>query len=103
MFLPETVFTARRRAPIFASITASGWVLRPILSRSTIPETMLSAFMKNPVFRSDEGDLCSKTNSLYCFKDGSAEKYNGSDDRMIDLLEPSDQSGREGMQRVPLR
>lgn len=63
---------------------------------------VVSVYEKSGV-SADEGDLCSKTNSVFCFKDGSAEKYNGSDDRMIDLLEPPDQSGREGKQRVPLR
>jgi prepilin-type N-terminal cleavage/methylation domain-containing protein len=65
-------------------------------------EYVVSVYEKSGV-KSEEGDLRKKTTSAYCFKDGSAEKYNGSDERLIDLLEPSDQSGREGLQLVPLR
>ncbi|MEN6308743.1 MAG: type II secretion system protein [Anaerohalosphaeraceae bacterium] len=52
---------------------------------------------------STDEDLRKKVNGLFCFKDGSAEKYSGSDDRLVDIFEPTDQSGREGAQLIPMR
>jgi prepilin-type N-terminal cleavage/methylation domain-containing protein len=50
-----------------------------------------------------EEDLRKKTTVAYCFKDGSAEKFRGNNDRLIDIAEPPDQSSRMGMQLVPRR
>jgi len=63
---------------------------------------VVSVYEKSGV-TSDEGDLRKKVNGLFCFKDGSSEKYSGGDDRLVDIFEPTDQSGREGAQLIPLR
>lgn len=63
---------------------------------------VVSVYEKSGV-ESAIGDLRKKTNAQYCFKDGSAEKFKGDDDRLADIFEPEDQSSRGGAQLVPLR
>lgn len=63
---------------------------------------VVSVYEKSGV-TSDEGDLRKKVNGLFCFKDGSAEQYGGGDDRLVDIFEPADQSGREGAELIPMR
>ena len=49
-------------------------------------------------------DLRQQTTAAYCFKDGSAEKFRGNDQRMFEIFEPPDQRGdRVGTHLVPLR
>lgn len=48
-----------------------------------------------------QGDLRLKTNSIYSFKDGSVAKFNGDDEKMEDLVNPSNQDTAEGSLYLP--
>ena len=47
--------------------------------------------------------LLEKTNACYLFKDGSAGKYAGNDEAMVEVFTPSDQDGNRGSYLMPVR
>ncbi len=48
-------------------------------------------------------DLRQETNACFVFKDGSAGKYDGDDDAMIEVFDPDGQSNRMASQLMPVR
>jgi len=47
------------------------------------------------------GDLRKETNALYSFTDGSVGKYNGDDDRLVEVVNPIDQDSNLGSILMP--